>query len=122
MAGTTNRIGGILAVKVDGEMMYITGNVTYSLGKGLRAGVAGHDQVHGYTEVPQVPYIEGEFTFRPDVDLEAIQDISDATITCELANSKTVVLRKAWYASEGVGNSESGAVAFRFEGMSAELI
>jgi hypothetical protein len=48
--------------------------------------------------------------------------IKDATITLELANSKVIVLREAWNAAEGTGNTGEGNIPVRFEGMSAEEI
>ena len=121
MAGK-NRIGGIIAVKVNGDIYFAKGNWTYNLGKPKREGVVGADTVHGYKETPQVPFVEGEITDRNELSLEDLVTLDDATITLELSNGKVITLSEAWYASEGTGNTEEGNIACRFEGMSAEEV
>ena len=121
MAGK-NRIGGIIALKVNGDIYFAKGNFTYNLGKPKREGVVGADTVHGYKETPQVPFVEGEITDRNELSLEDLVTLDDATITLELSNGKVITLSEAWYASEGTGNTEEGNIACRFEGMSAEEV
>ncbi|MNG08647.1 Phage tail tube protein [compost metagenome] len=84
--------------------------------------MVGADRVHGFKETPQIPFIEGEITDRKELSLESLQATVDATVTLELANGKVIVLREAWYASEGTGNTEEGNIECRFEGMSAEEV
>ena len=121
MAGK-NRIGGIIALKVNGDIYFAKGNFTYNLGKPKREGVVGADTVHGYKETPQVPFVEGEITDRNELSLEDLVTLDDATITLELSNGKVITLSEAWYAGEGTGNTEEGNIACRFEGMSAEEV
>lgn len=121
MAGK-NRIGGIIALKVNGDIYFAKGNFTYNLGKPKREGVVGADAVHGYKETPQVPFIEGEITDRNELSLEDLVTLDEATITLELANGKVIALSEAWYAGEGTGNTEEGNIACRFEGISAEEV
>lgn len=117
-----NRIGGLISFKVDGDMHFAKGNFSYNLGLPRKEGVVGADRVHGFKETPQIPYIEGEITDRQELSLESLQATTDATVTLELANGKVIVLRQAWYASEGTGNTEEGNIECRFEGMSAEEV
>lgn len=121
MAGN-KRVGGIISLKVDGDMYFAKGDFTYNLGMPKREGVVGSDRVHGYKETPQIPFIEGEVTDRSEMSLETLLGIKDATITLELANGKVIVLREAWYASEGTGNTGEGNIPARFEGISAEEV
>ncbi|PTS93322.1 phage tail tube protein [Pseudomonas sp. HMWF006] len=121
MAGK-NRIGGTIALKVNGDIYFAKGNFTYNLGKPKREGVIGADTVHGYKETPQIPFVEGEITDRNELSLEDLVTLDDATITLELANGKVITLSEAWYAGEGTGNTEEGNIACRFEGMSAEEV
>ena len=44
------------------------------------------------------------------------------TVTIDLANGKSIVLRDAWFAGEGTGNTEEGNIAVRFEATSAEKL
>jgi hypothetical protein len=121
MAGN-KRVGGIISLKIDGDMYFAKGDFTYNLGLPKREGVVGSDRVHGYKEVPQIPFIEGEITDRQEMSLETLMGIKDSTITLELANSKVIVLREAWNAAEGTGNTGEGNIGVRFEGMSAEEV
>jgi hypothetical protein len=121
MAGEQRR-GGIIFLKVNGTIQDAKGNFTYNLGAPKRDAIIGADAVHGFKEVPQVAFVEGEITDRRGLDLEALVKTEDATITLELANGKVIVLREAWYASEGTGNTEEGNIAVRFEGKSGEEI
>jgi len=116
------RRGGIIFIKINGVQMDAKGNFTYNLGRGKRDAIVGSDGVHGFKEMPQVPFIEGEITDKNSLALDALLATQDATITLELANEKVIVLRKAWYAGEGTGNTEEGNVAVRFEGLSGEEI
>lgn len=121
MAGK-NRIGGVISLKINGEMYFAKGDFTYNIGKPKKEGVVGSDRVHGYKETPQIPFIEGEITDRAEMSLEDLLNTDDATITLELANGKVIVLREAWYANEGTGNTGEGNIPVRFEGKSAEEV
>lgn len=116
------KIAGLIFIKVDGVQYRAKGNYTYNLGKPKREGVAGADGVHGYKETPQIPFIEGEITDSKDLDLSKFLEIDGATVTLELGNGKVILLRDAWNASEGTGNTEEGNISVRFEGMSAEEV
>ena len=117
---TRNRRAGIIYLRVDGEQYSAVGNFSYSLGAPKREGIAGADAVHGFMDRVQVPYIEGEITDSRDLDLEKLVHIEEATCTLELGNTKQIVLREAWYAADGTGQTERGNIQFRMEGMSAE--
>ncbi|MDI9240737.1 phage tail tube protein [Lysobacter sp. LF1] len=119
---SNNRVGGVIELKVDSTIYRAKGNFTYNLGRGKRDAVLGADGIHGYKEVPQACFIEGEITDHREMSLDALLDLTDATAYMRLANGKAIVLRGAWYASEGTGNTEEGNIGFRLEGMSAEEI
>lgn len=118
-----SRIGGLIFLKVDGQLLKAKGSFTYNLGLPKREAVmdAGGG-VAGYKESPQVPFIEGAITDYAELDLGALLKTKDATVTLDLANGKTIVLRDAYFASEGDATSEEGEVAIRFEGFSAEEV
>jgi hypothetical protein len=116
------RIGGMLKVSVNGEILYAKGEFTYSLGLPLKSGIVGQDTVHGYTEKPQLPFIEGTITWHSGMSLTGLVGTKDATVTLELANSKTIALYKAWYADTGEGTSGENEVKCRFESKAAEEI
>lgn len=118
------RKGGIIFFKIDGVQFSAKGEFTYGLGKNTRTAIVGQDGVHGFSEQPVAPFIEGAFTDAADVDLDAVADVTDSTITLELANGKVVALRNAWCTNpDGLGGSTTeGEIAVRFEGLSAEEI
>ncbi|MHC8492795.1 phage tail tube protein [Thalassospira sp. SM2505] len=115
-----NRRAGRIYFKVDGTQYDAKGSFSYNLGADKRDGIVGADGVHGYKAMPQVPFIEGAVTDRPDMDLKSVLELDGVTVTLELANSKTIVLRNAWWAGEGTGSSEEAEIPVRFEGISAE--
>jgi len=117
-----NRRSGTLFVKVSGTQYDAKGNFTYNIGSPKRDAIVGADRVHGYKELPQVPYIEGEITDASDLDLAAFTQLKDETITLELANGKVFILRDAWYAAEGNVQTEEANIQVRFEGMSGEEV
>jgi hypothetical protein len=114
------RVGGIISFKVDGTQYSAKGNFTYNLGTPKKEAVLGSDGLHGYKETPQVAFIEGEITDNVSVDLKKLTELKDSTILLNLANSKSIVLRNAYYAHEGTGNTDEGNFPIRFEGASAE--
>lgn len=116
------RKGGIIFVKVDGAQMDAKGNFSYNLGKPKREAIIGADQVHGYKETPQAAFIEGEITDSSTLDLAALVQMENATVTLQLANGKVIALRDGWYAGDGTGNTEEGNIQVRFEGLSADEI
>jgi hypothetical protein len=116
------RRSGTIEFNVDGVRHDAIGSFTYSLGQPLREGLVGSDGVHGFKEMPQIPYIEGEVRDRRGLDVKAMQNLTDATVTLRLAVGKTVVLSGAWYANEGAIGTEDANIPVRFEGMGAEEI
>lgn len=114
------RVAGMIQLKVDGVVQSAKGDFTYNYGRPLRAAVVGTNSVHGYTETPQVPFIEGMITDRGDVDMDALLTGKDLLITLELGNEKTFVLRGAWFAHEGTVNTQASEVPVRWEGLAGE--
>lgn len=117
-----NRRAGILFFKIDGAQYDAKGNWTYNLGAPKRETILGADAVHGYKEMPQAPYIEGEITDRGDLDVAALLELDGVTVTLELANGKTVVLRDAWYVADGNIQTEEANIQVRLEGPGAEEV
>ena len=116
------RRGGIIYFKINGALHEAKGNYTYNFGAPKREAIIGSDGVHGFKEIPQVSYIEGEITDRSDLDVEALVNLENATATLELANGKIFVLRDCWYAGDGNVQTEEGNIQIRLEGKSGEEI
>lgn len=117
----SQRRGGIIQLQVNGEVYRAKGNFTYNLGRPMREAIVGADVVHGYKEMPQVGFIEGEITDGADLSLDTLVSITQATVTLTLANSKIIVMHDAYFAAEGTGNTEEGNIGVRFEGRGEEV-
>lgn len=120
----SQRRGGIIELKIDGEIFDAKGNFTYGLGKPERTGVVGADGIHGYKEMPVVPFIEGEITDKDVLNLDRLSQVVDSVITLTLANGKIIVLRDAWMTNQDglSASTEEGAIKVRFEGIAAEEV
>lgn len=113
---------GKITLKTDGMVHDAKGSFTYNLGRDKLTGIAGADRVHGAYSQVQVPFIEGIITDGEAVDLDAVLTARDITVTLDLDNGKTIVLRQAWFAGEGNVTTEQGEIAVRWEGISATEI
>lgn len=119
----SKRLGGVIFLKVNGDLQRAKGNFTYNLGKPTREAVIGSDQrAQGFKETGQAAFIEGEVTDSATLDLAGLLSVEDATITLELANGKVIVLREAWYAGNGNVQTEEGNIALRFEAEDGEEV
>jgi hypothetical protein len=116
------KIGGTAFLKVDGGQLPLRGNFNVSPSAVERNMIAGQDYVHGYTELPRVPYIEGDISLHPDVSLEDLEAMTNVTVTAELLNGRVYVLKEAVCRSGLVGNTKDGQVPVRWEGTSCEEI
>ena len=64
------RIAGIAYLKVDGNQYPLRGNFTITPSVIERAGIAGQDYIHGFSELPRVPSIEGDVSTVPGLAIE----------------------------------------------------
>lgn len=117
------RVGGRIFLKADGIQFDAKGQFTYNLGEDQREEVMGHDGLHGVKAIPQPARLEGEITDNFDLDLKNdLLNITDATITLELYNGKTVSFPNAAYTGTGDVQTEEGNVAVKFVSDTAEEI
>ncbi len=113
-------IAGTAYIKVDGQQFDLRGNLKVNISPVEREGKAGLDKVHGFTEKPVVPYIEGDFGDRGDLSITDLQSITDATVTAELVNGKNYLLRNAWVATAIELDGGEGQFTVKFEGVEGE--
>jgi hypothetical protein len=116
------RIAGIAFLKVDGNLYPLRGNLTVSPSPVERAMIAGQDYVHGYSELPRVPYIEGDFSTLQGLSIETIAGFVNVTVTAELANDTTFVLREGACRAALEINAREGQYRVRFEGVQCDEI
>ena len=117
MASTGNRLGGICTLTVDGTTYALRGNWSVAPNAVKREGVAGQDAVHGYTEMPVVPVIKGDFTTVPGLSLQKLAAITNSTVQLVLANGSTYILNNAWVKGPFEVNAAEGRFAVEFEGL-----
>src|SRR5262245_22086588 len=115
-------IAGTAFLKVDGDMYPLKGNLTVSGSPMERTGIAGQDFVHGYQELPRVPYIEGDVSTTEEVSVEFIESLTNVTVTADLINGKTYVLTNAWTKGPIEINTHDGQFRVRFEGVSCDEV
>jgi hypothetical protein len=110
-------IAGTAFLKYDGGFLPLKGNLTVSGSPVERTGIAGQDGVHGYQELPRVPYIEGDISTQPTVSMDTLEAIINATVTAELVNGNTYVLKTAWCKGPLEINTHDGQSRIRSEGV-----
>jgi hypothetical protein len=116
------RRAGLIQVKANGTVYAAKGAFTVGYGIVKREAIIGSDGVHGYKETPTAPYVEGAITDRGNLDLVALFNGTDQTVSVDFGNGKLFLLREGWYAGDGTLNSEEGEIPVRWEGMSAEEV
>ncbi len=106
---------GVRQVMIDGEVVLAKGGVSYSLGGEKYETVMGVDRFHG-SKVTRVPaYIELTITDTDTFDLRKLTKLTDATVTADLENGKTIKFGHAVYAADGKVSVEEGEIEARFE-------
>lgn len=119
---TSNRIGGVLSIRVDGAQYEARGNFQVNASTVKRTGIAGQDFVHGYIEEPIVPFIKGDFSIGNQLSMVKLEQITNATVQVSLANGNTYVLTEAWTTSAFVIDAHDGKVEVTFEGKSCREV
>ncbi|MHC4712009.1 MAG: phage tail tube protein [Planctomycetota bacterium] len=120
MPNPGGRIGGTLAVKIDGEVQLARGSFEYDLGVDKREAVVGLDRLHGFKHTPKPAYCAGELSDTADCDVKALLEAEDVTVVLDLANGKSVVFRNATQTGDGTVNPEEGTIGVRYDGPSGE--
>ena len=116
------RIAGVAFLQVDGNQLALRGNFTVSPSAVERTMIAGQDGVHGYQELPRVPYIEGDLSTMPEISLEDLESETDVTVVAQLANRIQYTLVGATCKGGLEANTRDGQVRVRWEGLWCEEI
>lgn len=116
------RFAGIAYLRVDGNQLALRGNFTVSPSPIERTMIAGQDGVHGFQELPRVPFIEGDLSTTPEMNLEDIDGQTDVNVVAQLANGKQYSLVGATCKAALEANTRDGQVRVRWEGLWMEEI
>lgn len=110
------RIGGRAFFKIDGSQYSIRGKFEVMPLNEKKTGVAGQDEVHGFTATPSIPGFKGTITDLGGVSVQQLQDLEDSTMTLECDNGKTWILSEGWLEGELSVNTEEGSYDAEFRG------
>lgn len=119
---TMERVGGIIEVQKNGEILKAKGGFKVNLGRPKREEVINANGTIDYTETPQAPSIEGELTDSAGLDLDALVKGKAETITVTLATGKVFAMEDCVFAGDGDLNTEAGNIPVRWIGSFAEEI
>jgi hypothetical protein len=111
------RIAGIATLSVDGNQMPLRGNFTVSPSTVERTMLAGQDGIHGYQELPRIPYIEADFSTLPDFQVTSLLTQVDVTLVAQLANGRNYQLTNATCKDAVEINTRDGQFRARWEGL-----
>jgi hypothetical protein len=116
------QVAGTAFLTVDGTQLALRGNFTVSPSPVERTMIAGQDGVHGYQELPRVPYIEGDLTTMPGFYLEDLLQETDVTVVAQLGNRMQYILTGATCKGGFDNNTRDGQVRVRWEGLTCEEV
>jgi hypothetical protein len=111
------RVGGPYELQAGGVRLNGKGGASYNLGHPKREAVLGASGGHGFTEKPQVSFVEVDVTDNDALDVKALVTMRDKPVTLKVANGKTILLHNAYYAGEGTITTDEGSIGCRFESL-----
>lgn len=118
----SNRIAGVGSLTVDGITVAVKANLVISPDPVERTMIAGQDRVHGYQELPRVPYIEADLSLQENLAIEDLVAMVEVTVIATIADGRSFALRRAMYKAATEINTHDGMHKARFEGFSCEEI
>lgn len=118
-----SKVAGFFQVHVNGVLQSAKGEFEIGFGAPKRTAVFNSDGSHaGYKEEPQVAFLAGKITDRLDLDLQALFNVEDATVTLYRPNKKTAVLQGGYYAGDASLTTAEAEADFRMEGSRLEEV
>ena len=116
------RIAGLAFLSVDGTQLALRGNFVVSPSSVERNMLAGQDGVHGYQELPRVPWIEGDLSTVPGLLLEDLERETDVSVVAQLANGMQYTLTGGTCKAGLENQTRDGQVRVRWEGLACQEI
>lgn len=109
-------IAGICYVKVDGEQLSLSGNLSISMAEVTREAVMGSLGVAGCSETPVAPTITGTFNVDEKFPIDTLLRNTNMTVTAECANGMVFTLSGAFVSGEVSYTPGEGTVQLTFTG------
>lgn len=118
MADNTNRIAGVAYLSIDGQRYALAGEFSYRPTNPKRETIVGADGIHGYRETPTAGQIKAKIRDAGGLSVQALGQMTNVTVTCELANGKTVLGRNMWAATDEPpsADAENAEIEMTWEG------
>jgi hypothetical protein len=116
------RIAGLAFLSVDGTQLALRGNFVVSPSSVERNMLAGQDGIHGYQELPRVPWIEGDLSTVPGLLLEDLEGEVDVSVVAQLANGMQYTLTGGTCKAGLENQTRDGQVRVRWEGLACQEI
>lgn len=119
---STRRIGGPVAVTVDGVTYQPAGPWTISMRSTEREMLMGPGGVAGFKETPIAPFCEGEIFVSPAISLRALEAVVGGTVRLEGPDGTVYVFNRASQVGALDYGTDEGKVQVRFEAEGADEI
>lgn len=114
------RFAGVAYVTAGGTTIPLRGNLTVSPNVIERNMIAGQDGIHGFQELPRVPYIQLDMSTLPDVSIESLEAQVGVTVVAQLANGKAYSLSDACCRGGIEINARDGQATIRWDGQACD--
>lgn len=118
MANNANRLAGTAFLSVDGVSYMLSGDFEYNPSTVSRESLVGMDGPHGYSEKPVVGHISGTLRDSGGLSVVSLNQMTNVTVTAQLANGKTIVGRNMWTVENQTVKSTDATIEVKWEGMS----
>jgi hypothetical protein len=116
MVDNTNRIAGTCYLSADGARLSLVGEFSYRPASPTREAKYGADGFHGYKEKPASGMIKAKLRDGGGVSVTALGQMTNVTVTAELANGKTIVGRNMFVTEQPSADAEEGEIEITWEG------
>lgn len=116
-----NQVVGQVTITVDGDRLPTSGEATLDIGGAARENVPGDYEAGAFKETTQPSRCEVTLLYKGAVNLSAIRNIDNATITLTTDNGKSWLMRNA-YSTEPPNFGQDGKAKVMFEGPPAEEV
>ena len=116
MPDNRNRVAGTAYLTVDGLAYALAGDMEYSPSTVSRESLPGQDGIHGYKEMPQAGHISATIRDMGGMSVQALNNMTNNTITVKLANGKLIVGRNMWAVETQTSKVSDGTVEVKWEG------
>lgn len=117
MSNNPNRLAGTAYLSVDGVSYMLSGDFEYSPSTVSRESLVGMDGVHGYSEKPITGHISGTLRDSGGLSVAGLNQMTNVTVTTQLANGKTIVGRNMWTVESQTVKSADATIEVKWEGM-----